>query len=129
MNDIRSRDNGRPSHKRTKLNQEEDQEQVRRWVANEDNFALQQLRKGATIRIKEERAKPIDWIALNICIIDPQESFEEDDTAIQEVIVPLPDEVIDGLSLTDLKYLESDAETYLQLEEGTKVQEYWEVRI
>lgn len=45
-----------------RLNQLQENEQVREWVAQEDIFVLKQAKKKAEIRVKEGRAKPIDWL-------------------------------------------------------------------
>lgn len=41
-------------------------EQMREWIAREDDFYLEQAKKRAEIRVKESRAKPIDFLALNL---------------------------------------------------------------
>lgn len=54
------------------------------WVAREDEFHLEQSRKRAEIRVRENRAKPIDLLAINLKWADPKvledkELGEEDD--------------------------------------------------
>ena len=52
------------------------------WIAKEDEFRLQQSRKRAEIRVKERRAKPIDFLALNLKWSVPQtnaKGIEEED--------------------------------------------------
>ncbi len=42
------------------------------WVAKEDDFDLDQRKKRAVIRVRENRAKPIDLLALNLKWADPR---------------------------------------------------------
>lgn len=36
------------------------------WIDREDDFHLEQAKKRAGIRVRERRAKPIDFLALNL---------------------------------------------------------------
>lgn len=45
--------------------------QMSEWVAKEDDFHLEQSRRRAAIRIRENRAKPIDLLAINLKWADP----------------------------------------------------------
>ena len=40
--------------------------QMAEWIAREDDFRLEQAVKRAEIRVRERRAKPIDYLALNL---------------------------------------------------------------
>ena len=42
------------------------------WVAREDDFHLEQSKKRAIIRVRENRAKPIDLLSLNLKWADPE---------------------------------------------------------
>ena len=41
-------------------------EQSRQFVADEDKFVLRQSKKKADIRVREGRAKPIDYLTFNL---------------------------------------------------------------
>jgi hypothetical protein len=45
--------------------------QMSDWLSKEGNFQLDQERRRATIRIKEKRAKAIDFLALNLKYVNP----------------------------------------------------------
>jgi hypothetical protein len=49
------------------------------WTAKEGDWALEQERKRAAIRIKEKRAKAIDFLALNLRYATPRSEEEEDE--------------------------------------------------
>jgi hypothetical protein len=40
--------------------------QMAEWIAKEDDFHLEQSRRRAEIRVRENRAKPIDLLAMNL---------------------------------------------------------------
>lgn len=40
--------------------------QMAAWIDREDDFHLEQSKKRAEIRVRERRAKPIDFLALNL---------------------------------------------------------------
>lgn len=40
--------------------------QMAAWIDREDDFHLEQAKKRAEIRVRERRAKPIDYLALNL---------------------------------------------------------------
>lgn len=48
------------------------------WTAKEGDWALDQERKRAAIRIQEKRAKAIDFLALNLRYANPIDDEEED---------------------------------------------------
>ena len=41
---------------------------MREWVSQEDTFVLKQAKKKAEIRVKEGRAKPIDYLAVTFIV-------------------------------------------------------------
>jgi hypothetical protein len=49
------------------------------WTAKEGDWALEQERKRAAIRIKEKRAKAVDFLALNLRYANPIDEEEEED--------------------------------------------------
>lgn len=44
--------------------------QMREWIAREDDFQLEQSRRRAGIRLREQRAKAIDFLAINLRFAD-----------------------------------------------------------
>jgi len=58
--------------------------QMAAWIDREDDFHLEQAKKRAEIRVRERRAKPIDYLALNLKWSQPplqpgDEGYDEDD--------------------------------------------------
>lgn len=52
--------------------------QMAEWIAKDGNFQLDQERRRAAIRVKEKRAKAIDFLALNLRYVNPIEDEDED---------------------------------------------------
>lgn len=112
-----------------RLNQLQEDEQVREWVAQEDLFVLKQAKKKAEIRVKEGRAKPIDWLAVTLRVIDPSRDPLDDEIADSELDLIDPDGVFEGLSQEQLAELEKDIDTFLSLEGNTQNKDFWKVFI
>ena len=55
--------------------------QMADWLAKEETFQLDQERARAAIRIKEKRAKAIDFLALNLRYVNP---IADDDPEAQD---------------------------------------------
>jgi Conserved mid region of cactin len=53
--------------------------QMAEWIAKEGDFQLEQERKRSIIRLKERRAKAIDFLSLNLKYANPQGEEEEED--------------------------------------------------
>ncbi|KAI9737662.1 MAG: hypothetical protein M1818_005666 [Claussenomyces sp. TS43310] len=106
-------------------NQTLEDEQTRKWVAEEDSFVLKQAKKKADIRVREGRAKPIDWLAVILRVIDPDRDLLEDDEDEVQLDVVDPEGVFEGLSDAQLGELDSDITSYLTLETNRKNQDYW----
>ena len=51
------------------------------WLSKEEDFQLEQERARAAIRIKEKRAKAIDFLALNLRYVNP---IDEETDAIDD---------------------------------------------
>ncbi|KAJ5287724.1 hypothetical protein N7478_003410 [Penicillium angulare] len=109
-----------------KINQIQEDEQVREWVAQEDIFVLKQAKKKAEIRVKEGRAKPIDWLTVTLRVIDPTRDPLDDEIADSELDVVDPDGVFEGLSESELQDLEHDIETFIKLETNSRNRDYWQ---
>ncbi|KAH8700344.1 putative cactin [Talaromyces proteolyticus] len=109
----------------TRLNQLQEDEQLRQWVAQEDTFVLKQAKKKAEIRVKEGRAKPIDWLAVTLRVIDPTRNPLEDEIPDSDLDLIDPEGVFEGLSPTQLAELEKDIDTFLNLETASKNRDFW----
>ncbi|KAK9359843.1 cactus-binding C-terminus of cactin protein-domain-containing protein [Lipomyces starkeyi] len=106
---------------------QEEEKQLHEWVAGEDAFALRQAKKGAMIRVKENRARPVDWLAINLRVVDEDKDvYDSDLLDCLEIEIPVPYTVIEGLNFAEIQKLESDIENYLKLEKKGSNHEFWE---
>lgn len=101
--------------------------QEAQWVAQEDIFVLKQAKKKAEIRVKDRRARPIDWLAVTLRLIDTERDPLDDEVADSELDVVDPDGVFEGLSEAQLSELEKDIDTYIALETKRTNRDYWNV--
>ncbi|KAI9672320.1 MAG: hypothetical protein M1817_003342 [Caeruleum heppii] len=95
------------------------------WVAQEDVFVLKQAKKKAEIRVREGRARPIDWLAVTLRALDPNRDLLEEDVAESDIDIVDPDGVFEGLGEGQLHDLERDICTYLTLETTADNRDYW----
>ncbi|EON95882.1 hypothetical protein UCRPA7_8618 [Phaeoacremonium minimum UCRPA7] len=100
-------------------------EQSRRFVADEDKFVLKQSKKKADIRVREGRAKAIDYLAFNLRFIDTDRDVFDDDDADVDIDVPPPDKVLESLNEQELKELDTDISSYYTLETNERNRDYW----
>lgn len=56
--------------------------QMSEWLSKDGDFQLEQERRRAAIRIKEKRAKAIDFLALNLKYVNPP--VDDEDAAAAE---------------------------------------------
>ncbi|KAK5992581.1 Splicing factor Cactin [Cladobotryum mycophilum] len=102
-------------------------EQSRQFVADEDKFVLKQSKKKADIRVREGRAKPIDFLAFNLRFIDLERDIFDDDEADHDIGVASPTKVIQDLTtIAQVNELDSDIKSYHILETDAKNRQYWE---
>ncbi|KAK7537536.1 mid region of cactin-domain-containing protein [Phyllosticta citribraziliensis] len=94
------------------------------WVADEDRFVLQQAKRKAIIRVKNSRAKPIDWLAVTLRVIDGTKDPTEDEDD-NELEVVDPEGILESLDAGQIEELEKDIDTYLALETDRKNREFW----
>jgi hypothetical protein len=100
------------------------------WVADEDRFVLQQAKKKAALRVRGDRAKPIDYLAVTLRFIDPTEkSILDEEVEDHELDIVDPEGVLEGLNSEDLSELEKEIENYLTLETNRSNRDYWNVCI
>ncbi|KAI0388523.1 mid region of cactin-domain-containing protein [Xylariaceae sp. FL0594] len=100
-------------------------EQSKRFVADEDKFVLKQSKKKADIRVREGRAKPIDLLAFNLRYVDNDRDVFDDDEADLTITVPAPTEVIETLNETEARELDAEITSYHTLETNARNREYW----
>lgn len=123
------------------------------WVAKEDDFYLEQSRKRAVIRIREDRAKPIDLLAINLKWVNPptsdndangrsgdgapsgvrahpaDELADDDDEADLEIDLEEPFLLFDNLHLKETEELHEDIQMYLKLEKNEQNLDFWRAMI
>ncbi|KAK6539191.1 hypothetical protein TWF694_009434 [Orbilia ellipsospora] len=109
----------------TRRNALQEEEQMREWVSQEDVFVLKQAKKKAEIRVKEGRAKPIDFLAVNLRVIDKDRNPLDDEIDDADLDIVDPEGVFEGLSDSELQSLEKDIEIYMDLETNKENKEYW----
>lgn len=114
------------------------------WVAKEDDFYLEQSRRRAAIRIRENRAKPIDLLAMNLRWADgdrikakrldgldkltgggSRDDDEDDDEAGLEIDLEEPYEIFESLTLQDTEELYGDIQMYLELDKDERNLDFW----
>ncbi|EGS17098.1 uncharacterized protein CTHT_0074270 [Thermochaetoides thermophila DSM 1495] len=100
-------------------------EQAEQFVAEEDKFVLKQAKKKADIRIREKRAKPIDYLAFALRWVDPDRDVFDDDDADIDIPIPHPEAVIRDLNESQLQELDEDIRSYHTLEVNERNRKYW----
>jgi hypothetical protein len=88
--------------------------QMEDWLSKEGDFQLEQERVRAAIRIKEKRAKAIDFLALNLRYVNPINE-EEDKIDDEELEIDL-DEPYNILEVGSIVRIYSGCVTYHLLE-------------
>lgn len=106
--------------------------QMASWVAKEDDFHLEQAQRRAVIRVKENRAKPIDLLSINLKWADPnviteqeQKQDDDDDEAGLEIDLDEPYTIFEDLTLEETEDLHQDIQMYLQLEKNDAHLDFW----
>ncbi|KAJ7283904.1 mid region of cactin-domain-containing protein [Mycena rebaudengoi] len=105
--------------------------QMSEWLSKDGDFQLEQERRRAAIRIKEKRAKAIDFLALNLKYVNPpvegeeKDAAEEDDDAGLEIDLDEPYNIFDNLSADQVDELHEDIERYLTLEQTSVNIDFW----
>jgi hypothetical protein len=69
--------------------------QMSEWLAKDGDFQLEQERRRAAIRIKEKRAKAIDFLALNLKYANPIDEEDDEDDAGLEIDLDEPYNIFD----------------------------------
>ncbi|EIW61913.1 uncharacterized protein TRAVEDRAFT_163534 [Trametes versicolor FP-101664 SS1] len=103
--------------------------QMSEWLGKEEDFQLDQERNRAMIRIKEKRAKAIDFLALNLRYVNPTTEEEGDDDELTkeglEIDLDEPYTIVDSLTPEQVEELHDDIEKYLRLEKSESSLEFW----
>lgn len=115
----------RPPHSKPTNTPSNYADQDEKFVADEDKFVLKQAKKKADIRVRENRAKAIDYLSFNIRWLDPDRDVFDDEDDDVEIDVPPPEEVLTGLNDAQLKELEEDIKSYQTLETVGRNRDYW----
>lgn len=121
----RGQGGGRPQNDQIRLNQLQDDERMREWVSQEDDFVLKQAKKKAEIRIREGRPKPIDWLCRTLRIIDPTKDPLDDEPDEEDLDFVEPSGILEDLSETQLAEVQNDIDTYMRLEKLSKNVDFW----
>ncbi|KAF9118506.1 hypothetical protein BGW39_001122 [Mortierella sp. 14UC] len=105
-----------------------EQAQLGDWQAQEEEFHLKQAKRRAEIRIKSNRAKPIDILAMNIKLISEsrgeEDEDDEDDIGL-EIDVDEPYTIFDNLDFEEVEELSHDIKFYLSLDKDERCAEFW----
>ncbi len=106
--------------------------QMASLVAKEDDFHLEQAQRRAVIRVKENRAKPIDLLSINLKWADPNiiaeqegKQDDDDDEAGLEIDLDEPYTIFEDLTLEETEELHQDIQMYLQLEKNDSNLDFW----
>lgn len=99
--------------------------QMSDWIAKDGEFQLEQERSRAAIRIREKRAKAIDFLALNLKYAHPLDEDHNEDDAGLEIDLDEPYNIFDNLSPDQIDELHDDIERYLSLETSEVDIDFW----
>jgi hypothetical protein len=116
------------AQQQSRRNQAQEDAQHREYVSKEGEFVLKQSRKKAQIRVREGRAKPMDWLTVVLSIIDPTRDILEEESMEVETEVMDPEGVLEGLSSNELEDVRHEIDTtFLALETNAANRTYWNV--
>jgi hypothetical protein len=118
--------------------------QMSEWIAKDGEFQLDQERSRAAIRIREKRAKAIDFLSLNLKYAHPLDEDHVEDDAGLEIDLDEPYHILDvrmqalerrvmqltspqNLSPDQIDELHDDIERYLSLETSEVDIDFWTV--
>ena len=102
---------------------------MQEWVSKEDDFVLKQSKKKAKIRVRDGRAKPIDWLVVLSSVEDKEKDLLDDDDIETELDVVDPEIILQDIPPASLQELEKEIEHYLILEKDDKACVYWKALI
>ncbi|THH10091.1 hypothetical protein EW145_g1565 [Phellinidium pouzarii] len=102
--------------------------QMADWLAKDGDFQLEQERRRAGIRLKEKRAKAVDFLVLNLKYVNPTDDVDDGlgiDEAGLEIDLDEPYTILENLSLEQTEELHEDIERYLSLEQSEVNIDFW----
>ncbi|KAG8994531.1 hypothetical protein FRB90_000402 [Tulasnella sp. 427] len=109
--------------------------QTAEWIEKEGEFQLEQERRRAGIRLKEKRAKAIDFLALNLKFAsadnekDTKKIADEDGLDLDEVGMEIdfdePYAIFENLALEQTEELHEDIQKYMSLETKDVNIDFW----
>lgn len=100
--------------------------QMKDWLSKEDDFVLRQAKKRAAIRVRESRAKPVDFLAVNLRFIDTErDATEENELEEVEVKPKEPKKYLSTLHPQELVELYDDLNDFYKLETCKANRDYW----
>ncbi|EFX01270.1 hypothetical protein CMQ_6212 [Grosmannia clavigera kw1407] len=100
-----------------------------KFVAEEDKFVLRQSKKKADIRVRERRAKPIDFLAFHLRFVDSDRDVFDDEPTDVETDVPGPEAVLESANAEQLAELEADIRSFHTLEQNGANRAYWQAML
>lgn len=103
---------------------QDDQEKI--FVEDEDKFVLRQSKKKSDIRVREGRARPVDYLAFSLRYIDTDRDVLDDDEEDVEIDVPSPEKIVAALNEKNLQELEKDISSFRTLESSRTNRDYWD---
>ncbi|PWZ00684.1 hypothetical protein BCV70DRAFT_231508 [Testicularia cyperi] len=120
--------------------------QMAGWVAKEDDFHLEQAKRRAVIRVKENRARPIDLLSINLKWANPEavgdgdqdsgndathrkDHGDDDDEAGLEIDLEEPYNIFENLTIDETKELREDIDMYLSLEKNQANLDFWKAMV
>lgn len=105
--------------------------QMSEWLNKEDEFMLEQKRRRAAIRIKENRGYPIDYLALNLKFANPSTTHTRDDEEELETGLEIdldePYNILNNLRIDEVKELHGEICDFLELEIAEDNKDFWRV--
>ncbi|KAJ2550461.1 hypothetical protein IWW35_003283 [Coemansia sp. RSA 1878] len=106
---------------------EQEQEKLGDWERREEEFHLVQAKRRAEIRIKNQRPKPIDVLAMNLRLAnEPMRDEEVVELGMMRVDTDEPHRMVECLDEGEARELAQDVEMYLSLENIAQNVEFWE---
>ncbi|ORY80482.1 mid region of cactin-domain-containing protein [Protomyces lactucae-debilis] len=100
--------------------------QMKEWLSKEDDFVLKQAKKRAAIRVREARAKPVDYLAVNLRFVDAERDATEENELEEVDITPKePSAYLHALHPQELDELERDVQDFYKLETHRQNKAYW----
>ncbi|KAI9292104.1 hypothetical protein K502DRAFT_352336 [Neoconidiobolus thromboides FSU 785] len=122
----RERERAVREEERLQQQRQRDLETLGDWESREIKFHLDQLNKRAELRINNNRAKAIDYLAIIVPLLK-EEKINDDMFSALDKVMPLeiPYKLIEEIDTEELRECKKDSQIYLELEEEKEVINYW----